>query len=508
MSDVIVSQDIDRFMQAANATVALAALSGFPTTGGGVNGSITITGTTTTSVLSTQSLTATSIQIPDNSFTIAKVADLQAALNNRVKTRTVTGNTAAEIRELLIVPGSAVITDPSLPVNGDYYFVRIIPTFLGSVTVGGTNYTDGFLFRTYSSSFGGSWTTTKIALGDPIYPETGTGPHVLGSTPFLVYANTGRVLGRSAGLFRSDVGLGPSSNVFFGNLTLSGTTVTNLLSANSVTANNIYTKTQSDSRFQPIIGTTKDVRFLDQNDTITNSDIFYIGIYSQYSVVDSGITGISFMNAGADVITLQHTAPLSPTLQVSPGQIVTFDATSEEFVNVNYITSLQPWSNNLTAVAALSTTGIIRRTGATTASAGGTVALNEGGTGATTASAARVNLGLGIDNDVRFNTLTAREVVSDTNIINITANKVFNYSTDNSKIFNFNTVLGNLSAIFPSTLPNGFNIGITNTGTNTIFVSSTQVNNLCAFSNRNSTRFSGIYIYKADNTLYGIGRFN
>ena len=109
--------------------------------------------------------------------------------------------------------------------------------------------------------------------------------------------------------------------------------------------------------------------------------------------------------------------------------------------------------------------------------------------------------------NANINSLTAREIISDVNIGNITTTKTFSYSADNSKIFNFNTTSGSIS-IFPGTLPNGFNVGITNIGTNTVYISSTQVNNLCATSNKNSTQFSGIYIYKTNNSLYGIGRFS
>jgi len=106
------------------------------------------------------------------------------------------------------------------------------------------------------------------------------------------------------------------------------------------------------------------------------------------------------------------------------------------------------------------------------------------------------------------NSITANEVITNITPATISSNKTFAYPADNSKIFNFNTSSGILSAIFPSSLPNGFNVGITNTGTNSVYVSSTQVNNLCATSNKNSTQFSGIYIYKTNNLLYGIGRFS
>jgi hypothetical protein len=49
MSDVIVSQDIDNFMQSVNATNALRLLSGFPISGGTVKGNIAVSGNVTIS---------------------------------------------------------------------------------------------------------------------------------------------------------------------------------------------------------------------------------------------------------------------------------------------------------------------------------------------------------------------------------------------------------------------------------------------------------------------------
>lgn len=57
------------------------------------------------------------------------------------------------------------------------------------------------------------------------------------------------------------------------------------------------------------------------------------------------------------------------------------------------ITDAQPIDSDLTAIAQLTTTGIIRRTGAGTATAGTTVSIAEGGTGSTTAASALSALG-------------------------------------------------------------------------------------------------------------------
>jgi len=80
-------------------------------------------------------------------------------------------------------------------------------------------------------------------------------------------------------------------------------------------------------------------------------------------------------------------------------------------------------------------------------------------------------------------------------------------TNDKSKTYHLDTTTGNLSVILPSTLSNGFNVRITNIGTNTVYVSSTQTPTICAFSNRCTLQFGSIFIYKANNKIFGTGDF-
>lgn len=89
----------------------------------------------------------------------------------------------------------------------------------------------------------------------------------------------------------------------------------------------------------------------------------------------------------------------------------------------------------------------------------------------------------------------------------VTSNLTASYSIDSGKVYNFDTSSSNLSVVLPSSLPNGFNIGITNIGTNTVYVSSTQSPILCALSNKCTTQFGSIFIYKSNDTLFGVGKF-
>jgi hypothetical protein len=95
------------------------------------------------------------------------------------------------------------------------------------------------------------------------------------------------------------------------------------------------------------------------------------------------------------------------------------------------------------------------------------------------------------------------------NFIPLTANTdiTVDNTNDKSRIYHLDTSTGNLSVILPSTLSNGFNVRITNTGTNTVYISSTQTPMICAFSNRCTLQFGSLFIYKTNNKFFGTGDF-
>ena len=69
----------------------------------------------------------------------------------------------------------------------------------------------------------------------------------------------------------------------------------------------------------------------------------------------------------------------------------------------------------------------------------------------------------------------------------------------------------NITAVFPSELQIGFNIGLMNVGTGTIYISSAQPGFINAYLgvNTNKTMNTGMYVYKHNNNqLYGVGMFN
>ena len=81
-------------------------------------------------------------------------------------------------------------------------------------------------------------------------------------------------------------------------------------------------------------------------------------------------------------------------------------------------------------------------------------------------------------------------------------------NTDTSIAYHFETdITSPIYAIFPDNLENGFNISIFNNGTGTIIVSSAQNPVLNASGFINQTPYTGMFIYKNNNILYGVGVF-
>ena len=87
-------------------------------------------------------------------------------------------------------------------------------------------------------------------------------------------------------------------------------------------------------------------------------------------------------------------------------------------------------------------------------------------------------------------------------IVDISTSKIFTDS-DINKIFHFDTTSTSLCAIIPSSLINGFNVSILNTGTNNIEISAA---NLRSTGNTIIDQYGGAYIYKQNNTVFAVGR--
>lgn len=79
---------------------------------------------------------------------------------------------------------------------------------------------------------------------------------------------------------------------------------------------------------------------------------------------------------------------------------------------------------------------------------------------------------------------------------NETAGKVYHFDTTTTPSF---------TALFPGELTNGYNVSIVNAGLGSIFLSAATPLN--ASGSENSTPYSGMFIYKANNELFGVGVF-
>lgn len=111
--------------------------------------------------------------------------------------------------------------------------------------------------------------------------------------------------------------------------------------------------------------------------------------------------------------------------------------------------------------------------------------------------------------NTRFTNLSvSTPVIANYDVTTVTSSKTFS-NADNSKVFHFNTTSTSLCAIFPtSSLSNGFNVGIVNVGTGTVYLSSDLSPTINAPGTQNSTPYSGMFIYEIGNALYGVGTFD
>jgi hypothetical protein len=76
-------------------------------------------------------------------------------------------------------------------------------------------------------------------------------------------------------------------------------------------------------------------------------------------------------------------------------------------------------------------------------------------------------------------------------------------SSDTSRVFHFDTTTHSLCAIFPNVLPDGFNVAIMNTGTNTLRLSAAQLNSVGVII---GVQYGGAFVYKDNNQLFAVGR--
>jgi hypothetical protein len=124
-------------------------------------------------------------------------------------------------------------------------------------------------------------------------------------------------------------------------------------------------------------------------------------------------------------------------------------------------------------------------------------------------------------NNIEVNTLNVNETLSGSNVIvrNISiqdssvspvsvidaTDSIVFADSDNSKIFNFDTSSNSLSAIFPATLKNGFNVVIMNVGTNYLYLSAPNSN----YKSSGKTLYEiydSAYVFVNNQNIYAIGK--
>jgi hypothetical protein len=111
---------------------------------------------------------------------------------------------------------------------------------------------------------------------------------------------------------------------------------------------------------------------------------------------------------------------------------------------------------------------------------------------------------LAVANDTITDNLTATGNIV-TNFSIITADNDYIFSdNDKSKVIHFDTTATiEISAIFPNTLSNGFNVGVINAGSGVIYLSGEQIINAPGLIN--SEIYTGFFVYKVNGSLFGIG---
>jgi hypothetical protein len=136
-----------------------------------------------------------------------------------------------------------------------------------------------------------------------------------------------------------------------------------------------------------------------------------------------------------------------------------------------------------------------------------------------TFNSSNTNINSATINNLRVNTVSAanlfvRNLTADYYVQTVNTNVTLT-TADNSKAFHFDTSVGPLSASFSSSLPIGFNVSLYNVGNFSIGLSSNGILNTPGNSKVNSTKYTGMFIYKAaspdgippEGVFYGVGIF-
>jgi len=110
---------------------------------------------------------------------------------------------------------------------------------------------------------------------------------------------------------------------------------------------------------------------------------------------------------------------------------------------------------------------------------------------------------LTVNGSISANDITVTNNLSTSvHITDLTSSKTF-LSSDTCRVFHFDTTTQPLFAIFPSSLPDGFNVALMNTGTNILRLSAAQLNSVGVTI---GVRYGGAFVYKDNNQLFAVGR--
>jgi hypothetical protein len=253
---------------------------------------------------------------------------------------------------------------------------------------------------------------------------------------------------------------------------------------------------------------------------------------SALSVVNAGLGPAFFVNQSAaglekaisinasntEIIQINNPSPTNTNVGVTvkysgPGNVVSVLKTTDSSQTAFTITSSgNVGINTSTPTATLQVSGNIAATsftGPLTGNVQGNLTGNVNGdvTSSTittnTINSTNANITTLNITSLGVSQITAASVFGSTNVTDV----LFNYEFTNNdigKIFHFDTVSFPLTAYFPSTLNNGFNVTLMNISTN--FLQLSGGNTLNAIGDKIYERFGSAFVYKHNGQFYAIGR--